>query len=162
MFSKTPKLASWIDCLNDPQLVARFQAACGIKVKRNEEAEQFTFPKHKTEHVGDPRDSVCFRNGVPSDTAEVEITENNSINNPKGISGESFGVQFTIESRVWYYLAQLGGAMGDEVFYALFFPFWFWNIDGAVCRRVVYIWAIMMYIGNFPVSHLIGKSELID
>jgi len=34
------------------------------------------------------------------------------------------------------------------MFYASFIPFWFWNIDGAVGRRVVLVWTIVMYIGQ--------------
>lgn len=49
----------------------------------------------------------------------------------------------------WFYLFTLGTALGDEIFYASFIPFWFWNIDGAVGRRVVCVWTISMYIGMF-------------
>jgi len=48
----------------------------------------------------------------------------------------------------WYYLFTLGTALGDEIFYASFIPFWFWNIDGAVGRRVVCVWTICMYVGK--------------
>jgi hypothetical protein len=40
----------------------------------------------------------------------------------------------TIHSRFWYYFFSLGAAMGNEIFYCLFFPFWFWNVDGAIAR----------------------------
>lgn len=36
----------------------------------------------------------------------------------------------------------------DEIFYATMIPFWFWNIDGYVGRRVVFVWAIVMYVGQ--------------
>ncbi|XP_046395785.1 sphingosine-1-phosphate phosphatase 1-like [Ischnura elegans] len=55
---------------------------------------------------------------------------------------------YVVTNRFWYYLFCLGTALGDEIFYASFIPFWFWNIDGAVGRRVVLVWAITMYIGQ--------------
>ncbi|KAJ8982898.1 hypothetical protein NQ317_004328 [Molorchus minor] len=55
---------------------------------------------------------------------------------------------FTITNKFWYYLFVFGTALGDESFYSAFIPFWFWNIDGAVGRRVVLVWTIVMYIGQ--------------
>jgi sphingosine-1-phosphate phosphatase 1 len=45
-------------------------------------------------------------------------------------------------------LFRLGSQLGDENFYAFFFSFWFWNIDGAVGRRVILVWNLVMYIGQ--------------
>ena len=42
----------------------------------------------------------------------------------------------------------LASQMGDETFYCLFFAFWFWNIDGAVGRRVMLTWTFIMYFGQ--------------
>lgn len=55
--------------------------------------------------------------------------------------------EYVITNKFWFYLFTLGTALGDEVFYASFIPFWFWNVDGAVGRRVVLVWTIVMYIG---------------
>ncbi|XP_058801363.1 sphingosine-1-phosphate phosphatase 1-like isoform X2 [Phymastichus coffea] len=38
--------------------------------------------------------------------------------------------------------------LGDESFYATAIPFWFWNIDGAVGRRIVLVWATVMAVGQ--------------
>lgn len=54
---------------------------------------------------------------------------------------------YEITNKFWFYLFTLGTALGDEVFYASFIPFWFWNVDGAVGRRMVLVWTIVMYIG---------------
>ncbi|OQV24551.1 Sphingosine-1-phosphate phosphatase 2 [Hypsibius exemplaris] len=55
---------------------------------------------------------------------------------------------FVIHSRLLYYLFRFGSSLGYEAFYATFFPIWTWNIDGAVCRRVVFMWVTTMYIGQ--------------
>ncbi|KAH1009880.1 sphingosine-1-phosphate phosphatase 1 isoform X2 [Dendroctonus ponderosae] len=57
-------------------------------------------------------------------------------------------LSYQITNRLWYWLFVLGTALGDEVFYIAFIPFWFWNVDGAVGRRVVLVWSIVMYIGQ--------------
>lgn len=59
--------------------------------------------------------------------------------------------EFEITNKFWYYLFLFGTALGDEVFYSCFIPFWFWNIDGAVGRRVVLVWTIVMYIGMYQI-----------
>jgi len=66
-----------------------------------------------------------------------------------------FGVSYrkgetdpVIANPFWYYLFKFGTALGDESFYAFFFSCWFWNVDGAVGRRVVLVWALSMYIGQ--------------
>ncbi|KAL3269846.1 hypothetical protein HHI36_008904 [Cryptolaemus montrouzieri] len=56
--------------------------------------------------------------------------------------------EYIITNKFWYWLFYIGTALGDEVFYTLFIPFWFWNVDGAVGRRVVLVWGIVMYIGQ--------------
>lgn len=54
---------------------------------------------------------------------------------------------FEVTNKFWYYVFFLGTELGDEIFYSCFIPFWFWNVDGFVGRRVVLVWTIVMYIG---------------
>jgi sphingosine-1-phosphate phosphatase 1 len=54
----------------------------------------------------------------------------------------------TIHIKFWYYFFRLGAAMGNEIFYCLFFPFWFWNVDGAIARKVGFLWGIYMTVGQ--------------
>lgn len=63
--------------------------------------------------------------------------------------------EYVIENKFWYYLFHFGTALGDETFYSSFIPFWFWNIDGAVGRRVVLVWAIVMYIGMLSMMKIV-------
>jgi len=57
-------------------------------------------------------------------------------------------IYYRITNLFWHILFWIGSQLGDEGFYALFFSFWFWNIDGAVGRRVILIWNLTMYIGQ--------------
>lgn len=47
-----------------------------------------------------------------------------------------------------YYLFCFGTELGNELFYILFFPFWIWNLDALVGRRLVVIWVLAMYLGQ--------------
>ena len=42
----------------------------------------------------------------------------------------------------------IGTQLGDENCYTLIFCFWFWNIDGAVGRRLYLVFNFVMYIGQ--------------
>uniref|UniRef100_A0A2K5I8D4 Phosphatidic acid phosphatase type 2/haloperoxidase domain-containing protein n=1 Tax=Colobus angolensis palliatus TaxID=336983 RepID=A0A2K5I8D4_COLAP len=47
-----------------------------------------------------------------------------------------------------YCLFCFGTELGNELFYILFFPFWIWNLDPLVGRRLVVIWVLVMYLGQ--------------
>ena len=55
---------------------------------------------------------------------------------------------YRIGNWFWHYLFLFGTQLGDEAYYSIFLTFWFWNIDGAVGRRVVMVWNLVMYIGE--------------
>ena len=38
--------------------------------------------------------------------------------------------------------------LGGEVFYITFLPFFFWNIDGWLIRRCIWLWVLSMYVGQ--------------
>lgn len=66
---------------------------------------------------------------------------------------------YVIHNHYWYWLFKFGTTLGEEIFYASVFPFWFWNIDGAVGRRIINVWALSMFIGIY-FKHLQVKLEL--
>ena len=41
-----------------------------------------------------------------------------------------------------------GAALGNEMFYILFLPFLFWNVDVRLGRGVVVMWGVLYYIGQ--------------
>jgi hypothetical protein len=45
-------------------------------------------------------------------------------------------------------LMWFGVTMGSEPFYITAFPFIFWNVDIALGRRIIILWAMTMYIGQ--------------
>jgi hypothetical protein len=69
------------------------------------------------------------------------------------------GADYEIGNKFWYYLFKFGAFLGDDAFYISFYPFWIWNIDGAVGRRLCVTWSIAMYFGEWP---LIFESWNMD
>ena len=55
---------------------------------------------------------------------------------------------YRITNWFWYYVFFFGTQLGDENCYTLLFSFWFWNIDGAVGRRLYLVFNFVMYIGQ--------------
>lgn len=58
------------------------------------------------------------------------------------------GQEFIIENRFLFYLFTFGTELGNELCYITFFPFVMWNIDSLVARRIIMIWAWVMYLGQ--------------
>lgn len=83
-----------------------------------------------------------------SDESSSSGTSNSEIVNGN-VSQDDDELKYVIGNRFWYYLFIVGTALGDEIFYATFIPFWFWNIDSAVGRRVVFVWSSVMYVGEY-------------
>ncbi|GAB6018409.1 hypothetical protein CHUAL_000124 [Chamberlinius hualienensis] len=87
--------------------------------------------------------------GIVSTTTDDDSESNSSSSvSSDGKNHHNSNKNYLITISIWYHLFNFGAALGDEAFYVSFFPFWFWNIDGAVCRRVATIWVIIMYIGQ--------------
>ena len=55
---------------------------------------------------------------------------------------------YKVTSQFWHLFFSLASNLGNEVFYCSFFPFWFWNVDTFVARRVIALWALNMYVGQ--------------
>ncbi|CAG9785376.1 unnamed protein product [Diatraea saccharalis] len=138
-----------IEYLKDPLLVVKVQNFFGVIYKNsiNRQSDESTEVIHsdRLEQVNEEYDLKQHKR-IPSN-----ISSSSQSSNDTDSSWESNGkdeIVCTVNNRFWYYLFVLGTALGDEIFYATFIPFWFWNIDGAVGRRVVLVWTIVMYIGQ--------------
>lgn len=57
-------------------------------------------------------------------------------------------VEYRVDNWLWYWLFRFGALLGDDVFYYTFMPFWFFNVNVIVMRKVSLIWAIVMYVGQ--------------
>lgn len=112
----------WVEYLKSENLVVQVQEYFGLKYLAKDEAEQ---------RIDKKQESTKDVDG--SSKSESESEEEKSI---------------VVTNSFWYWLFIIGTEFGDETFYASFIPFWFWNIDGAVGRRFVTVWALVMYTGQ--------------
>jgi sphingosine-1-phosphate phosphatase 1 len=85
-----------------------------------------------------PVQSLCT--GEKAHLKDVQTTQSNT--------GPPIQIDYVIRYPFFYYLFCLGASLGYEIFYGSFFPIWFWNVDGWVGRRLILIWALVMYIGQ--------------
>ena len=73
-----------------------------------------------------------------------EVTTSSSSDGESSDSDAS-PQNYVIHNYYWYWLFKFGTMLGEEIFYASVFPFWFWNIDGAVGRRIINVLALHFY-----------------
>ncbi|CAB0006606.1 unnamed protein product, partial [Nesidiocoris tenuis] len=119
----------FIERLKDPYLVLSIQKYFGV------------LPKVKTGRFVDKTHPAANGNTPPG---AVSSSEDDELQYTSGSDSED--KEYAITNKFWYFLFVLGTELGDEIFYASFIPFWFWNIDGAVGRRVVMVWSIVMCV----------------
>ncbi|KAF4521229.1 hypothetical protein B566_EDAN005440 [Ephemera danica] len=141
------RMGDWINYFNDPLMVLKIQNYFGIYRRRqtNGSVDKLRTSDLSSSSSSSENSEVLTRR--KNITGKTQITEDEE---DTGISSESETEtsEYVVNNKIWYYLFCFGTILGDEIFYASFIPFWFWNIDGAVGRRVVLVWAIIMYIGQ--------------
>lgn len=143
----------FIEYLKDPLLVVKVQNFFGVIYKRNvtpidEEplkSKEEVIHSDLVERLSDEND-LRRHQRYPSDLSSS--SQSSCETDSSADRGTEEEIVCMINNKFWYYLFVLGTALGDELFYTTFIPFWFWNIDGAVGRRVVLVWTVVMYIGN--------------
>ncbi|XP_001377789.1 sphingosine-1-phosphate phosphatase 1 [Monodelphis domestica] len=170
-------LAELLVCLRDPQKVASFQRLCGVEEPQRTgtdtprqgepgaalevgggcNRDRSAIPEGSGGKLRDCSARNGVRNGLPeaggatatAGERESQATLRNRVqglrrNSLTGEEGEVYGV------RNWllFYLFCFGTELGNELFYITFFPFWIWNLDAFVGRRLVIIWVLVMYLGQ--------------
>lgn len=136
-----------IEYLKDPLLVVKVQNFFGVIYKSARQTDESSEILHSDRHerVSEELD-LKHHKRIPSNISSTSTSSCDTETSQESVGKDE--VVCTIDNRFWYYVFVLGTALGDEIFYATFIPFWFWNIDGAVGRRVVLVWTVVMYIGK--------------
>jgi len=169
------EMDSVVTCLRDSHLIWRFQEFFGVEKLQQVEhrqgnawvAVQAKQQTHLVEHGEGTTSSLareehnCKQRTKGSKLIEEESFNVNSSgyssegdeeggekDNKKSSRGDKNIIYYKIHNQFWYFLFLLGSQLGDEAFSALFFSFWFWNLDSSVGRRLVLVWNIVMYIGQ--------------
>ncbi|CAM4725809.1 unnamed protein product [Leuciscus chuanchicus] len=157
--------------LQDPQHVARFQQLCGVRGTdtRDKISNGVTGTRHgdvdngggdatRRRPAGAKTDREKRNNGVSNGAAgETRRPRDKDEDDAQGSSVKPLrrnsltgdvGQEFIIENKFLFYLFTLGTELGNELFYISFFPFFIWNIDAYVSRRLVVVWVWVMYLGQ--------------
>lgn len=150
---------SIVEYLKKPELVVAVQEWFGVQYINNKEKnfESTFYDTAKVQqNIDYSLDTNCVKkqqrlNHQRNDSNVSTTSFSNSAEDDAcgdGKCSKNIEKRYRITNRFWYYLFIIGTELGDELFYATMIPFWFWNIDGAVGRRVVFVWSVVMYVGQ--------------
>lgn len=158
---KETKMWSIVEYLKKPELVVAVQEWFGIEYlekseqKKSKSDEDTLYDcSSMTSDFDENRYSNCSEYKVHRRKESNELCAKNvndsetNCNNENLSESKSLTQNVRINNKFWYYLFLFGTELGDETFYSIMIPFWFWNVDGCVGRRVVFVWAITMYLGQ--------------
>ncbi|XP_041367031.1 sphingosine-1-phosphate phosphatase 1-like [Gigantopelta aegis] len=165
--------------LENPEYVRRFQVKCGVLIR-----ERYSGSKHPTNGEIANKTTYHQHNNArqrPGENCKHKYENNNNNNNNRDIvntsNGNGFGecvhvhsyaddnttdvgdnsdvhVDYEIQYKSLYYLAQVGAFLGDEVFYFLFYSYFAWNLDAVVTRHIIMVWCTVMYLGQRTKDYL--------
>ncbi|CAF1360025.1 unnamed protein product [Rotaria magnacalcarata] len=156
MWNSLRSYATW---LHEPEHVAGFQHYFGVLPKSNRietlNANNLNKNNNNNNIINDddydykriPDEKRNFDSNVLDECIEERKHSANQTQN-QNKEKNSLELDYKITSWFWYYFFQFGAALGNEIFYILFFPTWIWNVDGAVARKISILWAFFMYIGQ--------------
>lgn len=158
--------------LQDPRHVARFQHFCGIKGTFPEKSTKPESGRSEPDCPGLRRrvqsSDEGVGNGAAGDAAVPQINgmQSDDTAGPGGPSADvdpdttrakplrrnsltgDVGQEFLIHNKFLFYLFTFGTELGNEMFFIIFFPFLFWNIDALVSRRLIVVWAWNLFVGQ--------------
>lgn len=162
--------------LQDPCHVARFQKFCGVrgsfpvkttKLDSGHSQSDFSGLRKRVQEGGHCPE-VSFGNGAAGDATASQANgmQGDNTARPHGASAaanvdttrskplrknsltEDVGQEFLVHNKFLFYLFTFGTELGNEMFFIVFFPFLFWNIDALVSRRLIIVWAWNLFVGQ--------------
>ena len=137
-------MAGLFRTLNSPDVVASFQRLCGLLPVEKPSGEGTGPSNPKNNHNKNNSTLNGALNHRHVEPVAVESSDQKSGSSSEDDSEKDHVVTNTL----LHYLFHFAANLGNEIFYITFFPFWFWNIDGYVGRRVCVFWCLFMYVGQ--------------
>ncbi|XP_077991952.1 sphingosine-1-phosphate phosphatase 2-like [Glandiceps talaboti] len=104
-----------------------------------------------THEYGEGVKRLRQRGNIGSENGTDNISSDTLVDSETGETSSSSDkpkVEYKIHNRFWYYLFLFGASLGNEVFFIAFIPFCGWNLSLFVIRRLVIVWAIVLYLGQ--------------
>jgi len=132
----------FLDYLKDPYHVWNFQRYFGVQ--KVQVVDNRKGAKFQARNIDDVKKKIAknAENVLNSDTEDYFSSSAGEEEIHTNV------IYYRINNAFWYYFFYFGTQLGDETWYSIFFCFWFWNIDGAVGRRLMLVWNLIMYIGQ--------------
>ncbi|XP_031716566.1 sphingosine-1-phosphate phosphatase 2 [Anarrhichthys ocellatus] len=130
--------------LHDSELVARFQKRCGLVLV---EAARHDRSRGRTRgtpvHNGEPR-------GGPQEGSRDHQDQNSNFKHKENGCAVSACSRPQYEVRNWplHFLFLFSAGLGHEMFYITCLPCIHWSLDPFLCRRLVNMWTLVMYVGQ--------------
>lgn len=143
---KKSKMSSLIEYLKSPELVVRIQEYFGIEYLNKSVLQNSKNCDYENFQNNEEKKKLHKRKNSDESVNSNQSTDNGSSDEQEQSQAQK--LTYKVRNKFWYYVFIIGTALGDEIFYATFIPFWFWNIDGAVGRRIVFVWSSVMYVGR--------------
>uniref|UniRef100_UPI00358FA9FC sphingosine-1-phosphate phosphatase 2 isoform X2 n=1 Tax=Myxine glutinosa TaxID=7769 RepID=UPI00358FA9FC len=135
-----------VEKLQEPALVSRFQHLCGLHPGR-----VVTCPGTRSAGViGSGALPGCVRRCEPLRGQERNGGVNGSSCTNSAASKDlcSEVPPYIVNNRILHFIFIFSAALGRESCIITFLPFCYWNVEPLVGRRVVAMWAVVMYLGQ--------------
>jgi len=138
----------WVAVENAKKVeIELLEGSNGFK-KGTDKEKQSCHQRRKDDSIEEEDSNNVSSSGYSSEGEEEGERGRGQMEDPVDSKGEKNVIYYKIRNQFWYFLFLFGSQLGDEPFCALFFSFWFWNLDASVGRRLVLVWNIVMYIGQ--------------
>nr|XP_057936383.1 sphingosine-1-phosphate phosphatase 2 [Doryrhamphus excisus] len=123
--------------LHDSDLVAGFQRRCGLFLVDDAHHTRGVAPAGTPDHMDQS-------GGLQKTTRKYQDSNSNYKYEENGCIRPKY------EVRNWplHIVFLFSAGLGHEVFYITCLPTIHWNLDPFLCRRLINIWALVMYIGQ--------------
>ncbi|XP_059187525.1 sphingosine-1-phosphate phosphatase 2 [Centropristis striata] len=130
--------------LHDSELVARFQRRCGLFLVEaaHQSRDRTRAPAATPVHSDGPRGQVKGKWDHQDKNSNYEYKENGHT-----VSGCSTP-QYEVRNWLLHFLFLVSAGLGHEIFYITCLPCIHWSLDPFLCRRLVNMWTLVMYIGQ--------------
>ncbi|XP_070606932.1 sphingosine-1-phosphate phosphatase 1 [Erythrolamprus reginae] len=109
--------------------------------------------KHQESHSNGVKNGVvsedtCGVESQPASLGKHKKWVSKSHPRRNSLTGESISQKFKIRNFFLYCVFSFGTELGNELFYTIFFPCFFWNMDPWLGRRLIIVWVWIMYVGQ--------------
>ncbi|XP_008290637.1 sphingosine-1-phosphate phosphatase 2, partial [Stegastes partitus] len=141
LLSGPPDMQELLAYLQDPELVARFQRRCGLFLVGG--------AHHGTGgRAGAPVGAEGPRGGLRGSWDQQDSNSNYKYKENGCAVSDSSKPRYEVRNWLLHILFLVSAGLGHEIFYITCLPCIHWSLDPFLCRRLVNMWALVMYVGQ--------------